>query len=53
MKNLFTFAMLTPFMPLVSFYSPENIREPKDLLMFSGGIERNKCNELNKVTRKK
>ena len=52
MKIVFTFAILNPFMPLVSFYSPWKHQKNKGFLMFSGGIEWNKWNELNKVIRK-
>ena len=35
---------LTHFTPLVSFYTPENIRKPVFFLMFSGGIDREQNN---------
>ena len=37
--------ILTHFMPLVSFDTPENIKKP-GFLMFSAGIERNQWHEM-------
>ena len=53
MKHLFTFTILTPFLSLVSFYSPWKYQKTRGFPKFPGGIEWNKCNGLNKVTRKK
>ena len=44
--------ILTHFMPLFSFYTPENIRKPEVLGCFLAGIERDQWHKIGYVVTK-